>query len=424
LSPHTASRFLARLRRSEAEPHFFEKVYLAWQGRGLPLDKVSLEAKRDELLRRSHQHLADVVSPGGPRTRHDNKVAHSTYLCLALISFLLNDVEGGLRYCLQPLLAGGADEVTQLRLFSLCFPGSWHTLRDLFVGFGSGRAQKSEESENENENEERRVRVPADLLPTLRSFGACAELLDRLLAVSPAAVDFVFATTTATAEDGEETPTGQVKVSEELLRLRRQRRRAEGEAAEVVVEETRRVVEELTPVVCDSLVAEWHDMHARRRTLAKRAARLCADTQTTTTTERSTALAQESAHLQAAIQRVEQKLIRNEDDDEENVEAATEPGRKPGLVLPHPECGATLLLVLCGELGLLPQARVVCEWMAQQQQQRLHDGTSPPANEDAASSSSRGDGAADNRPTTARMMRAKWQAAVDRYSRMFAAARS
>jgi hypothetical protein len=412
---HSASRFLARLRRSEEEPHFFEKVYLAWQGRGLPLDKVSLEAKRDELLRRSHPHLADaVVSPGGPRTRHDNKVAHSTYLCLALISFLLDDVEGGLRYCLQPLLAGGADEVTQLRLFSLCFPGSWHTLRELFVDFGTGRAQKSEDESEESENKERRVRVPADLLPTLRSFGACAELLDRLLAVSPAAVDFVFAT--AAADESQDTP-AQGKVSEELLRLRRQRRRAE-----VVVDETRRVVEELTPVVCDALVAEWHDMHARRRALAKRAARLCADTQTTTTTERSTALAQESAHLQAAIQRVEQKLIRSSDGDgdeeEENVEATTEPWRKPGLVLPHPECGATLLLVLCGELGLLPQARVVREWMAQQQQQRLlHD-----ANEDA--SSSRGEGAADDRPTAAaaRVMRAKWQAAVDRYSRMFAAA--
>lgn len=45
-----ASEFLKRLRGTEAEKHILEKVYLAWQGRGLPLDKVSLLARRDEII--------------------------------------------------------------------------------------------------------------------------------------------------------------------------------------------------------------------------------------------------------------------------------------------------------------------------------------------------------------------------------------
>jgi hypothetical protein len=78
------------------------------------------------------------------------------------------------------------------------------------------------------------------------------------------------------------------------------------------------------------------------------------------------------------------------------------------LILPHPECGVTLLLVTCCELGFLPQALRVRDWMTKRQH-------TPELSTQQADSSVTA--ATDKRQRT-------WAAAVDRYSRMFAATRS
>jgi len=111
----SANQLFLRLRRDTEEPHFFEKVLLAWQRQSLPLGKQNLETIRNELRA---QHF------DGKST-----VAHSTYLCLALLSFLLDEVENGVRFCL--LLLAKVDSLEQIRLFSLCFP-KWPTAHHFF----------------------------------------------------------------------------------------------------------------------------------------------------------------------------------------------------------------------------------------------------------------------------------------------------
>lgn len=61
-----AHRFLSQLNGSNSKPHLLERLYLAWQGRGLPLDKLSLETRRSEIC---SQYIDD-------QPRRHNKVWH------------------------------------------------------------------------------------------------------------------------------------------------------------------------------------------------------------------------------------------------------------------------------------------------------------------------------------------------------------
>jgi len=322
------------------------------------------------------------------------QVAHSTYLCLALLSFLLDEVENGVRFCL--LLLAKVDSLEQIRLFSLCFP-KWPTAHHFFIDPADERTPLHESSATK----ERSLLLPEDINVSLRLFSAFSELLGMLVDVSPGGASFIF--------DSE----SEGKKLSSIIKARQHRPPREAKDQERTA--LLRATEELANSVCDERIVQWHELSHRKMTLEKRATKLETIRRSKQTTMKAMAasmpsrtpeeveeeqLREELASAQAALQQLEHQLTKVEKpsvEDENESRECTALLRQ--LILPHPECGATLLFVLCDKLGFLHVAQRVHEWMGQVLAHHVQEETQ----------------------STSSLWRRRWLAPVDQYGLMLSA---